>query len=94
MRHFIYSLVVVAAVGSVGVLSTGGAVAGINVNEKGNSVLCKGKKSCTWLKQACAGEKGKYTPGKGGTGKCNFPATAALGFTAIPKSTPKQKIQK
>lgn len=93
MKRFASCLILFAAIGGASLAAGTTAQAGVNVNEKGNSVLCKGK-SCSWLKPACKKEGGKYTAGAGGTGKCNFPGKAALGFTAVPKSTPSKAIAK
>ena len=68
------------------------AKAGINVNEKDNSVLCKGKRSCTWLKSACEKEKGEYTPA-GEYGKCKFPATSKIDDFKAPTSSPTPKVR-
>ena len=84
MSRLVYAAMVLSAIGVA--MPIDRAVAGVNVNESGNSVLCKGS-SCTWLKTACAKEKGTYHEGAGGTGKCNFPATAAIGFTTEPRSS-------
>ena len=83
VKRFVYSMVVMAGIGVSSMFAATDVMAGINVNENGNSVLCKGK-SCDWLKPACKKEGGTYTEGSGGTGKCNFPAVADVGFTAKP----------
>ena len=85
MKRFAYTTLALATlVTALGLVPAGDAQAGINVNESGNAVLCKGKKSCGWLKTACGKEGGTYAKGSGGTGKCNFPSKQKFGFSAAP----------
>ena len=66
VKNFARRLAVVLGVAALGLLPAPPALAGINVNETDNSVLCKGA-SCKWLKQACKQERGTYSEGAGGT---------------------------
>ena len=63
------------------------ARAGVNVNEVDNSILCKGKTSCNWLKQACAEEDGNYTPADE-YGKCVFPSVTQIDDSTVAPSNP------
>jgi hypothetical protein len=68
------------------------AKAGVNVNETGNSVSCKGQQSCTWLQQGCNREGGKYSDGTDSQGevygRCSFPLTGKINDFAAPSSSP------
>jgi hypothetical protein len=77
-------LFLISVVAGAGLLPLSPVVAGINVNEVDNSVLCKGSKSCSWLQSACGKEGGKYTPA-GEYGKCNFPAVGKINDFTAPK---------
>lgn len=93
MTYSARSFVIVMLIAGVGLLFATRATAGVNVNESGNAVLCKGK-SCTWLKPACKQEGGKYTEGAGGTGKCNFRSEGKFRFSAVPRNDEQANRQK